>query len=123
MLPGRLLQLVLGCAVHCDEKEEYIKKIMGLEEHVQTGVMQCIQVRNVENAHCDCFCLYSVLQLSKHTTVHLIIAINLKKSLYYDIFQELMEYEMPRNMGNMDYEKKLELSNNELESSQREVRK
>ncbi|XP_063678097.1 protein Hook homolog 3-like isoform X2 [Bolinopsis microptera] len=73
---GRLLQLVLGCAVHCDEKEEYIKKIMGLEEHVQTGVMQCIQ--------------------------------------------ELMEYEMPRNMGNMDYEKKLELSNNELESSQRE---
>ena len=58
MLPGRLLQLVLGCAVHCDEKEEYIKKIMGLEEHVQTGVMQCIQVRNVENAHCDCFCLF-----------------------------------------------------------------
>ena len=41
---GRLLQLVLGCAVHCDEKEEHIKKIMGLEEHVQTGVMQCIQV-------------------------------------------------------------------------------
>ena len=32
-----------------------------------------------------------------------------------------MEYEMPRNMGNMDYEKKLELSNNELENANREV--
>lgn len=74
---GRLLQLVLGCAVHCDEKEEHIKKIMGLEEHVQTGVMQCIQ--------------------------------------------ELMEYEMPRNMGSRDYEKKLELSNSELESAHKEV--
>ena len=33
-----------------------------------------------------------------------------------------MEYEMPRNMGNMDYEKKLEISNNELENANREVK-
>ena len=38
-----------------------------------------------------------------------------------ELLQELMEYEMPRNMGNMDYEKKLELSNNELENANREV--
>ena len=35
--------------------------------------------------------------------------------------QELMEYEMPRNMGSRDYEKKLELSNSELESAHKEV--
>lgn len=32
-----------------------------------------------------------------------------------------MDFEIPRNMGNRDYEKKLELSNNELEIAVREV--
>ncbi|XP_030852257.1 protein Hook homolog 3 isoform X3 [Strongylocentrotus purpuratus] len=40
---GRLLQLVLGCAVNCDHKEEYISTIMGLEESVQQVVMEAIQ--------------------------------------------------------------------------------
>ncbi|XP_071485069.1 protein Hook homolog 3-like [Diadema antillarum] len=40
---GRLLQLVLGCAVNCDHKEEYISTIMGLEESVQHVVMGAIQ--------------------------------------------------------------------------------
>lgn len=31
----RLLQLVLGCAVNCNEKQYYITRIMGLEEAVQ----------------------------------------------------------------------------------------
>lgn len=69
---GILLQLVLGCAVHCDEKEEHIRKIMGLEEHIQTGVMQCIQ--------------------------------------------ELMDCEIPRTMGNRDFEEKLKESHHELNS-------
>ncbi|XP_076866367.1 protein Hook homolog 2 [Brachyhypopomus gauderio] len=40
---GRLLQLVLGCAVSCEKKEEYIQQIMTLEESVQHVVMAAIQ--------------------------------------------------------------------------------
>ncbi|KAI0231339.1 Hook-like protein 3 [Lamellibrachia satsuma] len=40
---GRLLQLILGCAVNCDSKQEYIKRIMAMEESVQHGVMKAIQ--------------------------------------------------------------------------------
>ncbi|CAM4331730.1 unnamed protein product [Leuciscus chuanchicus] len=40
---GRLLQLVLGCAVSCDQKLEHIQQIMTLEESVQHVVMAAIQ--------------------------------------------------------------------------------
>ncbi|CAH1243525.1 protein Hook homolog isoform X1 [Branchiostoma lanceolatum] len=40
---GRLLQLILGCAVNCDRKQEYIQNIMGMEEAVQHAVMNAIQ--------------------------------------------------------------------------------
>lgn len=40
---GRLLQLVLGCAVNCENKQDYIEAIMGMEESVQHGVMTAIQ--------------------------------------------------------------------------------
>uniref|UniRef100_A0A665UAL5 Calponin-homology (CH) domain-containing protein n=1 Tax=Echeneis naucrates TaxID=173247 RepID=A0A665UAL5_ECHNA len=40
---GRLLQLVLGCAVRCERKQEYIQIIMTLEESVQHVVMTAIQ--------------------------------------------------------------------------------
>ncbi|CAG01687.1 unnamed protein product, partial [Tetraodon nigroviridis] len=40
---GRLLQLVLGCAVKCERKQEYIQIIMTLEEAVQHVVMTAIQ--------------------------------------------------------------------------------
>uniref|UniRef100_A0A8B9R6U4 Hook microtubule-tethering protein 1 n=1 Tax=Astyanax mexicanus TaxID=7994 RepID=A0A8B9R6U4_ASTMX len=40
---GRLLQLILGCAVKCDRKQEYIQIIMTLEESVQHVVMTAIQ--------------------------------------------------------------------------------
>jgi hypothetical protein len=40
---GRLLQLILGCAVNCEEKQEYIQRIMGMEEAVQHSVMRAIQ--------------------------------------------------------------------------------
>lgn len=39
----RLLQLILGCAVNCDQKQRYITKIMGMEETVQQAIMQSIQ--------------------------------------------------------------------------------
>ena len=46
---GRMLQLVLGCAVNCDDKHEYIRRIMNMEEAVQHDVMKAIQeVRKFE---------------------------------------------------------------------------
>uniref|UniRef100_A0A3Q2VY34 Hook microtubule-tethering protein 1 n=1 Tax=Haplochromis burtoni TaxID=8153 RepID=A0A3Q2VY34_HAPBU len=42
---GRLLQLILGCAVRCERKQEYIQIIMTLEESVQHVVMTAIQER------------------------------------------------------------------------------
>ena len=40
---GRLLQLILGCAVNCAAKQEYIQRIMSMEESVQHVVMTAIQ--------------------------------------------------------------------------------
>lgn len=39
----RLLQLVLGCAVNCNQKQQYITRIMRMEESVQQAIMQSIQ--------------------------------------------------------------------------------
>lgn len=39
----RLLQLILGCAVNCNQKQKYITRIMGMEETVQQAIMQSIQ--------------------------------------------------------------------------------
>lgn len=40
---GKMLQLVLGCAINCEEKEQYIQAIMALEEGVQLSVMNSLQ--------------------------------------------------------------------------------
>ncbi|XP_054419531.1 protein Hook homolog 2 isoform X1 [Pteronotus mesoamericanus] len=40
---GKLLQLVLGCAISCEKKQEHIQRIMTLEESVQHVVMKAIQ--------------------------------------------------------------------------------
>lgn len=40
---GRLLQLILGCAVNCNRKQEYITEIMELEEALQRNIMQALQ--------------------------------------------------------------------------------
>ena len=40
---GRLLQLILGCAINCDDKQGYIESIMVMEESVQQVLMQAIQ--------------------------------------------------------------------------------
>ncbi|XP_035721537.1 protein Hook homolog 3-like [Vespa mandarinia] len=39
----RLLQLILGCAVNCNQKQQYITRIMSMEESVQQAIMQSIQ--------------------------------------------------------------------------------
>ncbi|KAM7026462.1 protein Hook homolog 2-like [Acridotheres tristis] len=40
---GKLVKLVLGCAVSCERREEHIQRIMTLEESVQHEVMTAIQ--------------------------------------------------------------------------------
>ncbi|KAF2878982.1 hypothetical protein ILUMI_27192 [Ignelater luminosus] len=40
---GKLLRLILGCAVHCERKQEYITQILALEESVQQSIMDAIQ--------------------------------------------------------------------------------
>lgn len=40
---GKLVQLILGCAVNCLEKEKYITQIMELEEELQRNIMKAIQ--------------------------------------------------------------------------------
>ncbi|PNF37389.1 Hook-like protein 3 [Cryptotermes secundus] len=40
---GRLLQLILGCAINCHRKQDYITRIMSMEESVQQVIMQSIQ--------------------------------------------------------------------------------
>ncbi|KAI5615706.1 protein Hook-like 3 [Silurus asotus] len=40
---GRMLQLILGCAVNCEQKQENIQTIMMMEESVQHVVMTAIQ--------------------------------------------------------------------------------
>ena len=40
---SRLLQLVLGCAVNCLEKQKYITEIMELEESLQRNIMAALQ--------------------------------------------------------------------------------
>ncbi|KAK7593131.1 hypothetical protein V9T40_007883 [Parthenolecanium corni] len=39
----KLLQLILGCAVNCNRKQEYIQQIMQMEESVQNVIMESIQ--------------------------------------------------------------------------------
>lgn len=40
---GKLLRLILGCAINCDKKQEYITMIMEMEETIQQNIMQTIQ--------------------------------------------------------------------------------
>lgn len=40
---GRMLQLILGCAVNCESKQQYIEAIMNMEENVQKVIMEAIQ--------------------------------------------------------------------------------
>uniref|UniRef100_A0A1B6DZC8 Protein hook n=2 Tax=Clastoptera arizonana TaxID=38151 RepID=A0A1B6DZC8_9HEMI len=48
---GRLLQLILGCAVNCNHKQDYITRIMSLEESVQRVIMQSIQELEMLHGH------------------------------------------------------------------------
>lgn len=56
---SKLLQLVLGCAVNCDQKQEYIQKIMGLEEKVQHSVM--ISIKEVIEFLCSAFLFLPII--------------------------------------------------------------
>ena len=40
---SHLLQLVLGCAINCERKSEFIKNIMEMNETTQIMIMNAIQ--------------------------------------------------------------------------------
>ncbi|XP_072402954.1 protein hook-like [Diabrotica undecimpunctata] len=40
---AKLLRLILGCAINCERKQEYITMIMEMEESIQQNIMQAIQ--------------------------------------------------------------------------------
>ena len=48
----KALLLVLGCAVQCERKEEFIDKIMSLELTVQHEIVDSIKQVNTENPLC-----------------------------------------------------------------------
>ncbi|XP_075249122.1 protein Hook homolog 3-like isoform X3 [Convolutriloba macropyga] len=48
---SKMLRLVLGCAINCDQKEQYISGIMALEESIQQDVMSAIQKLMSSTAH------------------------------------------------------------------------
>uniref|UniRef100_A0A8C4HKD2 Hook microtubule-tethering protein 1 n=1 Tax=Dicentrarchus labrax TaxID=13489 RepID=A0A8C4HKD2_DICLA len=58
---GRLVQLILGCAVRCERKQEYIQIIMTLEESVQHVVMTAIQ-EVINSAFSSCVQLKKALE-------------------------------------------------------------
>uniref|UniRef100_A0A8C1QP84 Calponin-homology (CH) domain-containing protein n=1 Tax=Cyprinus carpio TaxID=7962 RepID=A0A8C1QP84_CYPCA len=63
---GRLLQLVLGCAVSCDHKQEHIQQIMTLEESVQHVVMTAIQELGFDSLYISRFTRPVVPQSRKY---------------------------------------------------------
>ena len=48
---GRFIQLLLGCAVNCDAKQQYIEGIMNMEESLQRLIMQAIQELLAHQVH------------------------------------------------------------------------
>uniref|UniRef100_A0A669ED57 Hook microtubule tethering protein 2 n=1 Tax=Oreochromis niloticus TaxID=8128 RepID=A0A669ED57_ORENI len=80
---GKLVQLVLGCAVSCEKKQEQIQQIMTLEESVQHVVMTAIQEVTV---HCTLslytsFCNVCAPFLSPTPLRQLSVALEEKMSL------------------------------------------
>uniref|UniRef100_A0A6Q2ZQU8 Hook microtubule-tethering protein 2 n=1 Tax=Esox lucius TaxID=8010 RepID=A0A6Q2ZQU8_ESOLU len=79
---GKLVQLVLGCAVSCEKKQEQICQIMTLEESVQHVVMTAIQeVSGLLWVFCRCRSVY-------HLRLHLktlAVALEEKSSLLVEI--------------------------------------
>ena len=43
MNPCFVFQLILGCAVNCERKHEYIESIMSMDSSAQQLIMQAIQ--------------------------------------------------------------------------------
>uniref|UniRef100_A0A8C8F557 Calponin-homology (CH) domain-containing protein n=1 Tax=Oncorhynchus tshawytscha TaxID=74940 RepID=A0A8C8F557_ONCTS len=91
---GKLVQLVLGCAVSCEKKQEHIQQIMTLEESVQHVVMTAIQeVRSVFwiLSSLSSFVFIAILQLLSHLLVFHGISLILYLPLKYYFLSEEVE--------------------------------
>uniref|UniRef100_A0A8C7XIJ2 Hook microtubule tethering protein 2 n=1 Tax=Oryzias sinensis TaxID=183150 RepID=A0A8C7XIJ2_9TELE len=103
---GKLVQLVLGCAVSCEKKQEQIQQIMTLEESVQHVVMTAIQ--EVSEHH------------HRQTKVVQSILMSLQSRKYYFLSEEPEEKE---NLSQRcrDLQHQLSLSLEEKASMQAEI--
>uniref|UniRef100_A0A8C1WX29 Hook microtubule tethering protein 2 n=1 Tax=Cyprinus carpio TaxID=7962 RepID=A0A8C1WX29_CYPCA len=114
---GRLLQLVLGCAVSCDQKQEHIQQIMTLEESVQHVVMAAIQeVQNTPALHTNfkrmtCLCVIQVSVLMEE-----------KSSLQVELqsLRERLNQCEPPDVSSTITNKKLLLLQSQMEQLQEE---
>ena len=62
MHTGRLIQLILGCAVNCDAKQQYIEGIMNMEESLQQLIMQAIQELLAHQVHTFLFAYHFIFK-------------------------------------------------------------
>eukprot|EP00069_Balaena_mysticetus_P011490 bmy_21060T0 len=119
---GRMLQLILGCAVNCEQKQEYIQAIMMMEESVQHVVMTAIQelmskespVSAGNDAYVD------LDRQLKKTSEELNEALSAKEEIAqrcHELDLQLMSKESPVSAGNdayVDLDRQLKKTSEEL---------
>jgi hypothetical protein len=105
----RFLQLLLGIAVQCEQKEKYIQGIMGLHESVQHTVMELIQeLMNISSPSMVQMEDYKQLDEQYHHTLSELEALKLESD-------SLKQH-------NFDYQRKLSEKDGQLEELQNELK-
>uniref|UniRef100_A0A8C1APY9 Calponin-homology (CH) domain-containing protein n=1 Tax=Cyprinus carpio carpio TaxID=630221 RepID=A0A8C1APY9_CYPCA len=120
---GRLLQLVLGCAVSCDHKQEHIQQIMTLEESVQHVVMTAIQeVHNTPPKEHTCFCAEKLGVLRCLCVIQVSVLMEEKSSLQVELqsLRERLNHCEPPDVSSTITNKKLLLLQSQMEQLQEE---
>uniref|UniRef100_A0A8C1L1F5 Calponin-homology (CH) domain-containing protein n=1 Tax=Cyprinus carpio TaxID=7962 RepID=A0A8C1L1F5_CYPCA len=120
---GRLLQLVLGCAVSCDHKQEHIQQIMTLEESVQHVVMTAIQeVHSTPPKEHTCFCAEKLAVLRCLCVIQVSVLMEEKSSLQVELqsLRERLNQCEPPDVSSTITNKKLLLLQSQMEQLQEE---
>uniref|UniRef100_A0A8C2C731 Hook microtubule tethering protein 2 n=1 Tax=Cyprinus carpio TaxID=7962 RepID=A0A8C2C731_CYPCA len=120
---GRLLQLVLGCAVSCDHKQEHIQQIMTLEESVQHVVMTAIQeVHSTPPKEHTCFCVEKLAVLRCLCVIQVSVLMEEKSSLQVELqsLRERLNQCEPPDVSSTITNKKLLLLQSQMEQLQEE---
>eukprot|EP00040_Diaphanoeca_grandis_P004110 m.27076 g.27076 ORF g.27076 m.27076 type:complete len:859 (-) comp15668_c0_seq1:263-2839(-) len=80
-----LLELLLGCALHCDDKQKHIMKIMSLEESVQKTLMVVVQKLMVATSTRETDATPGADELSPEQIRQLVAAKDELSQLYHDL--------------------------------------